>query len=598
MANGPSNPRGEYTARIARWSERIARDERLHLLISNLRLAAAAGLALSLWLVFGPAVAGPAWILVPFAAFAALVVVHARVLYRNERARRARRLYQRGLERLDGRWAGAGADGSRFLDDHPYARDLDLFGPGSLFQLLNVGKTEAGEETLAGWLKRPAAADEVRARQAAVAEMAPEVSFREALAVVAAEAHVGRTSALNRWVSLAPLGLPRWVGMLFLVCGLVTIAVLAAALTSRIPASPALGWLVVVGLVFLRWRKETDEAIHRIDAASDDLALFRELLETVEAAGFSAPWLVRVHQQFTAEGAPPSKLVRRLQTLVSILNQYQHNPYFRVIGVPLLVGGQVAVAIDRWHSAHGRAFLDWLKAIGELEAMASLATYAYEHPGAPFPEVVDAGPIFEAEGLAHPLLPEAEAVPNDLRLGGTAPHVYLVSGSNMSGKSTLLRAVGVNVVVALAGAPVRAAELRLSPLAIGATLRVTDSLQEGYSRFYAEILRIRSIVELARGPMPVLFLLDEILHGTNSYDRRIGAEAIVRALVAGGAIGLVTTHDLALTELVVSLGPQAENVHFEDRLVDDRIAFDYRLRRGVVERSNALALMRAIGIDV
>ena len=190
------------------------------------------------------------------------------------------------------------------------------------------------------------------------------------------------------------------------------------------------------------------------------------------------------------------------------------------------------------------------------------------------------------------------SVRNDVRLGGDAPQVIVVSGSNMSGKSTLLRAIGTNVVLALAGAPVRAAALRLSPLAIGATLRIEDSLQAGHSRFYAEIVRIRSIVDIARGPIPLLFLLDEILHGTNSYDRRIGAEGIVRALVGYGAIGLITTHDLALTELPSLLGPRAVNMHFEDRLENGVMVFDYRMRPGVVEHSNALALMRAIGLDV
>jgi DNA mismatch repair ATPase MutS len=199
-----------------------------------------------------------------------------------------------------------------------------------------------------------------------------------------------------------------------------------------------------------------------------------------------------------------------------------------------------------------------------------------------------ADPIVEAEALAHPLIVERNAVPNDVKLGGTASHVLIVSGSNMSGKSTLLRAIGVNAVLALAGAPVRAGRMTISPVSIGATLRVEDSLQAGYSRFYAEILRIRTIVGLAREGRPLLFLLDEILHGTNSYDRRIGAEAIVRALVDAGAIGLVTTHDLALTELVTSLNGRATNVHFEDRLEDGKIVFDYRMREGVVKRSNAL----------
>ena len=204
----------------------------------------------------------------------------------------------------------------------------------------------------------------------------------------------------------------------------------------------------------------------------------------------------------------------------------------------------------------------------------------------------------EAEGLGHPLIAAAVGVRNDVRLGSGGPRVIIVSGSNMSGKSTLLRSVGVSVVLGLAGAPVTARRLRLSALVLGATLHIEDSLQAGHSRFYAEILRIRTIADAARGPLPLLFLLDEILHGTNSHDRRIGAEGIVRALIGFGAIGLVTTHDLALTELPARLAGAAVNVHFEDRLEDGKMVFDYRMRPGVVEHSNALALMRAIGLDV
>jgi len=276
---------------------------------------------------------------------------------------------------------------------------------------------------------------------------------------------------------------------------------------------------------------------------------------------------------------------------------------FSVSGITraLLVPEQLAIAIDRWHALNGAAVADWLRIVGEIEALSALATYAYEHPADPFPALSADGPVFDAEGLGHPLLGDNVSVRNDVRLGGThgaAPRVVIVSGSNMSGKSTWLRSVGVNVVLALAGAPIRAASLTVSPLVLGATLRVDDSLEAGQSRFYSEILRIRAIVESARGPTPLLFLLDEILHGTNSYDRRIGAEAIVRALVEAGAVGLVTTHDLALTELPARLGSAAVNMHFEDRLEDGRMVFDYRMRPGVVEHSNALALMRAIGLDV
>jgi DNA mismatch repair ATPase MutS len=238
----------------------------------------------------------------------------------------------------------------------------------------------------------------------------------------------------------------------------------------------------------------------------------------------------------------------------------------------------------------------WLDAVGEVEALCSLAAYAYEHPDDRFPEILESGTHFEGEAMGHPLLPVTRCVPNSVQLNRNL-QVLIISGSNMSGKSTLLRTVGLNAVLAFAGAPVRAKRMRLSILAIGATIRVQDSLQGGTSRFYAEIQRLRDIMELTK-QMPALFLLDEILHGTNSHDRAVGAEAVIRGLIKRGAIGLVTTHDLALARLADALAPKAANFHFQDELQDGQMIFDYRLHPGVVEKSNALALMRAVGLEV
>jgi DNA mismatch repair ATPase MutS len=268
----------------------------------------------------------------------------------------------------------------------------------------------------------------------------------------------------------------------------------------------------------------------------------------------------------------------------------------------LLWRPQFTAAIEAWRRQNGPRIAVWLQALSELEALCALAAHAYDHPERPFPTLTDAadGPTFHAVALAHPLL--ARCVSNDVDLGGggpdAGPRLIVLSGSNMSGKSTLMRTVGVNAVLALAGAPVRATELKLSPLALGATLRVQDSLLAGTSRFYAEVSRLRQIVELARGPVPVLFLVDEILAGTNSHDRRLGAAAVLRSLVDKGAIGIASTHDLALTEITNELSGRAVNQHFEDQLEGDKLHFDYRLRAGVVQRSNALALMRAVGLDV
>jgi hypothetical protein len=431
-----------------------------------------------------------------------------------------------------------------------------------------------------------------------VAELAGDVDFRERLAVLAAEAHVGRTSALNRWAGLAPAGASLGALAGFAACGAATAALVTGAFIGVVPGQLLFAWLAVQIWIVLRARPWVNSVLSRVEAAAADLGLFRQLIEIIESRRFDAPRLHALHMRLAVEGGRPSAHIARLQQIVSIVEQCEHNPYARLIATPLVVRSQCAVLIDRWHARHRGQLAAWLDAVGELEAFAAVATYQYEHPADPFPSLTNEGPVFQANGLAHPLLPEKDAVRNDVALGGGRPQVLVVSGSNMSGKSTLLRAVGVNAVLAQMGAPVRAGLLRLSPLTLGATLRIEDSLQSGHSRFYTEILRIRSIVEAAREPRPMLFLLDEILHGTNSHDRRIGAAAIVRALVAAHAIGLVTTHDLALTELVAELGGRAANVHFVDRIEDGRMVFDYRMREGVVERSNALALMRAVGLDV
>jgi DNA mismatch repair ATPase MutS len=256
------------------------------------------------------------------------------------------------------------------------------------------------------------------------------------------------------------------------------------------------------------------------------------------------------------------------------------------------------MAIERWRAVNGRHVADWIAAIGEIEALGSLASFAFERPGAVFPELLDSSePVYEATGLVHPLIPEGEAIPNDVTLGGET-RLWIISGSNMSGKSTLLRAIGLSVALAWAGAPVTAGTLRLSRLRLGTSITTTDSLADHRSRFYAEISRLKSIVDLAKAGEPVLFLLDELLSGTNSHDRRIGAEALLKTLVQHGAIGCATTHDLALADIATGFGERARNVHLEDHLEDGQIRFDYRLRPGVILRGNALELMRAVGLDV
>ncbi|HVW87704.1 MAG TPA: hypothetical protein VHB50_23615, partial [Bryobacteraceae bacterium] len=329
-----------------------------------------------------------------------------------------------------------------------------------------------------------------------------------------------------------------------------------------------------------------------IGEPAHDLELLSQILATLERQQFHSPRLSALRYAIGVEGHPASRRIAKLRRLMDTLDS-RDNFIIRVLDPPLLWTIQTAMAIEAWRSENGRFVQGWLDAVAEIEALSSLANYAWDHPADPFPDFAD-GAVFDGEELGHPLLAESRCVRNSVALAAPV-ELLVVSGSNMSGKSTLLRAVGINAVLALAGAPVRAKRLAISHLSLGASIRTMDSLEEGHSRFMAEILRLKQILEL---PQPALFLLDELLHGTNSHDRAIGAEGLIRALLARGAVGLATTHDLSLARVADELAPAAKNVHFEDRLENGRLVFDYLMKPGVVARSNALDLMRAVGLNV
>jgi DNA mismatch repair ATPase MutS len=346
----------------------------------------------------------------------------------------------------------------------------------------------------------------------------------------------------------------------------------------------------------LIFRNRRDKVVSHVEGAAHDLGLLAGVLARLEAEQFAAPRLTELRGALQSQGRPPSRWIARLNRLMQSLDS-RRNPIIKALDPFVFWTLQYACAIEAWRMQTGPAVRRWLATVGEFEALSSLAGYAYEHPADVFPEFAGTSPCFEAEGLAHPLLSDRDAVRNDLRFV-EGLRVLIISGPNMAGKSTFVRSVGINAVLAQCGAPVRARRLKLSPLAVGASICVLDSLQGGISRFYAEIRRLKQISDLTRGSSAVLFLLDEFLQGTNSQDRRIGAEAMVRSLVDHGAIGLVTTHDLALAKIAEELGPRAANAHFQDRLEDGKLIFDYKLQPGVVETSNALNLMRSIGLDV
>ena len=588
---------GLYAARLAERRASVEKWERIDRRIGDGRLAAfGAGLLLFLIALLGDR--GSEWAALPFAvAFAGLAIGHEPARRRLERARRASDFYARGLARLADLWPGTGMSGVAWLDpEHPYAADLDLFGDGSLFERLCLARTRAGEATLAEWLNAGADPATVRERQQAVLELRPCLDLREEIELLGTRERASIDPATLRSWGTAPRvfrgGRARGIANLLAAANVAAIA----ALLSGVGLQPLIGTVLATAVFARTQKRRVARALTGLGTATRDLVLIAGLLERLESQSFTTPLLGRIRARLATAGRPASARIARLARLLHLL-ETARNLFFMPIAALLAWRTLFATLIDDWRAANGPAIGEWLDAAGEFEALCSIAAYAAENPDDVMPEIVDGPARFEARGLGHPLIPALSSVRNDIKLGDPV-QALVVSGSNMSGKSTLLRTVGTNAVLALAGAPVRAHQLRLTPLAIGATLRIQDSLREGRSRFYAEITRVRQILDLTRGDVPVLFLFDEIFHGTNSSDRRIGAEAVLRSLIASGAIGLATTHDLALADIAVNLGAAAGNVHFADTLEGGELRFDYRMKPGVVRHSNALALMRSVGLEV
>lgn len=591
-ANPSTDPALEYQERLEERTRRADTHEKAHHRLGDTRLLFLAALIVVAIVLCRSRASLGAVLLIMMVALFIGGRIHDGILNARDAARRAMRFYQGGLNRLNGTWAGKGSPGTEFLDPHhPYAADLDLFGPGSLFELLNTAQTQLGQATLASWLLKPAAAEEIQSRQGAIEELRPKLDLRERLSVTGADAKGWiPTAQLVNWAEQPRLLDSPAMRVLILCLPFITLGVFVSG-----RGAWAVPCLVAQAVIARFYAVRVRQVNRSIANAQSDFTRLAGMLACTEGEAFHSERLRRLDAECQCDGMPASQAIQRLARLYDALGSAA-NPIIILFCKWLMWETQFAFAIDAWRAQYGRYVPAWLKRLAEMEALTSLAGYAYEHPRDPFAEFLPAEPPrLEATGLGHPLIPEARCVRNEVRLGPDQ-RLIVISGSNMSGKSTYLRSIGINLVLAQAGAPVRAARLRLSPLQIGASIRTLDSLQEGTSRFYAEIRRIADIVKMAGTGATLVFLLDEILGGTNSHDRRIGAAGVARSLVARGAMGLITTHDLALTQLVQEINPPGANFHFEDQFQDGKMSFDYRLRLGVVEKSNALELMKSVGL--
>jgi len=562
---------------------------------------------------------------VTFSVFLAAVVAHAILITRKAEIEHRIALVDRGLARIADVYEGFTERGDRFAPElHPYSKDLDLFGQRSLFQLLVTAETAAGQGALAEWLLTGASAKTIAERQAAVKELAARPELREDLAVLAKDARAKmRPDVLFAWgeakgVFEGDASVRIALATRFLAPITVTLAILSFSMGAQIGLARH-AWLVTLALqlvAVLRTGVATERSLAAASSREEPLGRYAPLFERIEGTTFEGALLGRCRAALlgspknegdpapTSAAASPvkrasaSSAMSRLQTILSFADLRHAGIVHLIIHLFTLWDLWCAVALEGWRARHGRQIRQWIEALATLEALGSLATFAYEHPDYAFPDVQEGAPRFAADTLAHPLLPRARRVANSAAFGEGHAQALLVTGSNMSGKSTMLRAIGTNAVLALAGAPVCAARLSMTVLDVRTSMRITDSLEQGVSHFYAELSRLKEITTASDAGRPVLFLLDEILHGTNSRERQIGAKAVVKHLLAAGAVGAVSSHDLGLASLEEETSGNVKNVHFEEHVEGETMAFDYKLKPGVVTTTNALRLMRVIGLPI
>lgn len=541
-------------------------------------------------------------------AFLAEIHLHRRVRSRERWHETLHALAREGVSRLDREWGrlaealpAAEAVHDDPPRDHPWARDLDVLGEASLVRLLGPVTSERGRAVLRGWLLDPMDVGAAEARQQAVRELAPEADLRAQVAAhgrLDAQPGARVVEPFLAWAE-RPAWMPAWAR--------VAAWVLPAALIVLVAVDVLLGWgawwilpaFAQLEVVRRFWRR-----VHRELGTVEDSGLalraYVPQVRLLEGRAWSAPLLRELTRRLSASGDPASTELHRLARLLDTVESRRNLVYMTLAPV-LLLDVHLASALDRWRGRSGASVRAWLEALGEWEALSALATAAHDHPHWSFPRFVTGGPArLRATALGHPLLRPRACVCNDVEVG-PAGTFLLVTGSNMSGKSTLLRALGANVVLAGAGGPVCAEALELPHVRVHTTMRVEDSVVEGVSLFMAELLRIREVVTAAdREGAPVLYLLDEILHGTNTAERRVAARAVIRHLLARGAIGAVSTHDLTLAESP-DLQEAAVDVHFREQVVPapdggTRLSFDYRLRPGIATTRNALKLLDAVGL--
>ena len=536
-----------------------------------------------------------------FLPFFILVKVHNRLYFRKEQLETQLKLNQDELKGLEGDYS-VFDEGREFIDaGHPYSYDLDLFGRKSLFQALGRTCTHIGKQTLATWMQHHLTEKTaIETRQESIRDMSRRMEFREAFRVTGS-INRGADSdeeEISRW-SRTPSVLQHlwWVKLCLWAVPGINILLLALGLLHIL----SLSWF---GMMFTVFVILSFGLIQRVTLIQESygkklktLNRYARLITLAKGETWQAPALRELTDKLDIDGHSPAEALTQLSKELDRLDLRNNQLLYVILEGSMFFQLQQIVRIERWKARYGKYLMGWLEAVGELDALCSLGTFAYNHPAYTYPTITNQPFCFLARNMGHPLMPEAQCVKNDATIP-SRPYFLIITGANMAGKSTYLRTIGVNYLLACMGCPVCCESLTLYPAQLITSLRTTDSLSDNESYFFAELKRLKRIIDLLNKGQELFIILDEILKGTNSADKQKGSLDLIRQFMRLKADGIIATHDLLLGTLADQFPEYIRNYCFEADIKDNELTFSYRLREGVAQNMNACFLMRKMGITI
>ena len=492
-------------------------------------------------------------------------------------------------------------DGGEFYkDEHAYAGDLDIFGRASLYQYINRTHSEQGNRLLADWLLAPSAAATIQARQKAAQELVEQTNWRQELQAHGSSSTItiATEKKMEEWLKEENQFIDKNIWQIIrYIFPVIAIAIFVCFLFDVITYQRFLQSLLVFTIIAFAITRMIVPLYRKLNKITGQMEVLSNSIACIELAAFEDPLLVELKNQFNSGSNKASQQILELKNIFNRFD-YRMNPVvFIPLNIFLLWDLQQVLQLEKWKQKNNQQINHWFAALAELEALTSIATLAFNHPHWSFPQLKSDQPTFIAEQLGHPLIEEHKNVLNDFSTVGKE-QVNLITGSNMAGKSTFLRSVGVNMVLAGMGAPVCAKHLTVTPLKVMSSMRIKDNLEESTSTFYAELKKLKQIIDAVNNKEAVFILLDEILRGTNSNDRHSGSKALIKQLLHHKATGILATHDLELAKLADDYPALIHNYHFDVQVNKEELYFDYKLKRGICQSMNASILMKKIGIEL